>query len=149
MSKIPLKRQIIFVNGTLSARPTSPIPVVRINTKGPTKASNVLIYKAFSKSLNFNINNAAVTSRLPPKSLNKTINRSAFSILKTSLTLYPIQFFYVPKTLSVNSTIPDPLSSFSISLSKVYVCLSSYISSSYQPKERTVFKRKKCLSPGE
>lgn len=43
MSKIPLKRQIIFVNGILSARPTNPIPVVRINIQGPTKASNVLI----------------------------------------------------------------------------------------------------------
>ncbi len=63
-----------------SVRPYNPIPVVMINTTGPTNARRELIYKAFSKSFSLNINNAADTSILPDNSLNITIKINAFSI---------------------------------------------------------------------
>ena len=84
MRVIPQKRQIILVNDTFSASPTRPIPVVTINTNGPTRARRELIKKAFSKSLNLNINAAAVTSILPDKSLNMMMVIRAFSINGTT-----------------------------------------------------------------
>lgn len=78
--KIPQKRHIILVNEIFSARPSNAIPVVTIKIIGPTKASKVLIYKAFSKSLSLNIIAAAVISILPDSSLNAMMKRSAFSI---------------------------------------------------------------------
>ncbi len=84
MRVIPQKRQIILVNEIFSARPTRPIPVVTINTNGPTRARSVLIKKAFSKSLNLNINAAAETSILPEINLNIMMVIRAFSINVTT-----------------------------------------------------------------
>lgn len=84
MRVIPQKRKIIFVNEIFSASPTKPIAVVTINTNGPTNARSVLIRKAFSKSLNLNINAAAVTSILPEISRKIMMVSSAFSITTTT-----------------------------------------------------------------
>lgn len=40
---IPANKQIIRVNEIFSARPNNAIPVVMINTQGPTSANNVLM----------------------------------------------------------------------------------------------------------
>ena len=77
---MPANKQTIFVMETLSAKPTSPIPVVTIKIVGPTRARRELIYRAFSKSLNFNMNMAAVISMLPDIIRNAMIKNSAFSI---------------------------------------------------------------------
>ncbi len=73
ISRIPVKRQIIFKKEIFSDNPLTPMPVVTIKIVGPTNANIELIINAFSKSLNFHIRVAADNSMLPDKNLNNTM----------------------------------------------------------------------------
>lgn len=105
MRKMPPNRQSRRVQEIRSARPVKPIPVVVIRTTGPTSASMLFMYSAFSKSLNLYISEAAASSTLPDMSRINMIARRAFSNNMTTLGIiltsaYADMYFDINKRLS-------------------------------------------------
>lgn len=76
----PARIQMNFEGDSLSAKPTRPIVVVDIRTKGPTKANMELTVNAFCTSFNLSIIMAAINSILPDIILSIAMLKAALSI---------------------------------------------------------------------